>query len=144
VIPKHEEVNNLLVSKVMVLYTWSTVGMLTASALSFMLQSLGKTVVVTGSQIPCFETRNDGRDNLDARWSELPNCMINAVVEVGDSAKGNVELKVYNPSLSKKKGATIEMRKVSDFEYCHVEQLRNIIIQILSEKRYIWLEIFQL
>merc|ERR550539_812911 len=36
----------------------------TASALSFMLQNLGKTVVVTGSQIPCFETRSDGRDNI--------------------------------------------------------------------------------
>ena len=24
----------------------------------------GKTVVITGSQIPCFETRSDGRDNI--------------------------------------------------------------------------------
>ena len=29
-----------------------------------MLQNLGKTVVITGSQIPCFETRSDGRDNI--------------------------------------------------------------------------------
>jgi len=36
----------------------------TASALSFMLENLGKTVIVTGSQIPCFETRNDGLDNI--------------------------------------------------------------------------------
>lgn len=36
----------------------------TASALSFMLEHLGKPVIVTGSQIPCFETRSDGRDNL--------------------------------------------------------------------------------
>ena len=43
----------------------------TASALSFMLQNLGKTVVVTGSQIPCFETRSDGRDNI-IRLVELP------------------------------------------------------------------------
>ena len=35
-----------------------------ASALSFMLENLGKPVIVTGSQIPCFETRSDGRDNL--------------------------------------------------------------------------------
>jgi lysophospholipase len=36
----------------------------TASALSFMLEHLGKPVIITGSQIPCFETRSDGRDNF--------------------------------------------------------------------------------
>ena len=29
-----------------------------------MLESLGKPIIVTGSQIPAFETRSDGRDNL--------------------------------------------------------------------------------
>ncbi|XP_022224113.2 L-asparaginase-like [Drosophila obscura] len=36
----------------------------TASALSFMLYNLAKPVVVTGSQIPIYETRTDGRINL--------------------------------------------------------------------------------
>ncbi len=36
----------------------------TASALSFMLENLGKTVVITGSQIPLFEPRSDGRENF--------------------------------------------------------------------------------
>ena len=36
----------------------------TASALSFMLENLSKTVVVTGSQIPLNELRNDAVDNL--------------------------------------------------------------------------------
>ncbi|CAG2105883.1 unnamed protein product, partial [Medioppia subpectinata] len=36
----------------------------TASALSYMLENLGKTVVITGSQIPLFEPRSDGRENL--------------------------------------------------------------------------------
>ncbi|XP_074656799.1 L-asparaginase-like [Tubulanus polymorphus] len=36
----------------------------TASALSFMLEDLGKPVILTGSQIPIFETRCDGRDNF--------------------------------------------------------------------------------
>ena len=36
----------------------------TASALSFMLENLGKPVILTGSQIPIFETRSDGRDNF--------------------------------------------------------------------------------
>ena len=36
----------------------------TASALSFMLENLGKPVILTGSQIPLCEIRSDGRDNL--------------------------------------------------------------------------------
>ncbi len=36
----------------------------TASVLSFMLENLGKPVVLTGSQIPLCEVRSDGRDNL--------------------------------------------------------------------------------
>lgn len=36
----------------------------TTSALSFMLEGLRKTVIVTGSQIPISQTRNDGFDNL--------------------------------------------------------------------------------
>merc|ERR1719199_365380 len=36
----------------------------TASALSFMLENLAKTVVVTGSQIPLSQLRNDAIENL--------------------------------------------------------------------------------
>ncbi len=36
----------------------------TASALPFMLQGLSKPVVITGSQIPLCEVRNDARENL--------------------------------------------------------------------------------
>lgn len=36
----------------------------TASALSFMLENLRKPVILTGSQIPLCEIRNDARDNL--------------------------------------------------------------------------------
>lgn len=36
----------------------------TASALSFSLENLNKPVIITGSQIPLFEVRNDGLDNL--------------------------------------------------------------------------------
>ena len=36
----------------------------TASALSFMLEGLQKPVILTGSQIPLCEIRNDARDNL--------------------------------------------------------------------------------
>ena len=36
----------------------------TSSALSFMLCNLGKTIVLTGAQIPVAEVRSDGRENL--------------------------------------------------------------------------------
>ena len=36
----------------------------TASALSFMLENLGKAVILTGSQIPLSEVRNDAVDNV--------------------------------------------------------------------------------
>ncbi|KNE61692.1 L-asparaginase, type I [Allomyces macrogynus ATCC 38327] len=36
----------------------------TASALSFMLENLGKTVILTGSQVPLSEVRNDAIENL--------------------------------------------------------------------------------
>lgn len=36
----------------------------TSSALSYMLQDLGKTVVVTGAQVPMIEQRNDGQANF--------------------------------------------------------------------------------
>lgn len=36
----------------------------TAAALSFMLENLNKTVIVTGSQIPILEWKNDAVDNL--------------------------------------------------------------------------------
>jgi len=40
-----------------------------ASALSFMLENLKKPVILTGSQLPLFETRNDARENLiNALW----------------------------------------------------------------------------
>ncbi|KRX95090.1 L-asparaginase [Trichinella pseudospiralis] len=36
----------------------------TASALSFMFENLGKSIVLTGSQIPVCEVRSDGRENM--------------------------------------------------------------------------------
>ena len=59
---------------------------------------------------------------------------INATIEVHDKNgdKGNVDLKVYNPSLNKKKGATIEIRKISDSEYKYVEILKEHITKVLD------------
>ena len=57
--------------------------------------------------------------------------MTNAIVEVSieGGVKGNVEVKVHNKG---KKGATIELRKMSDFEYTQVELLKSIISILLD------------
>ncbi|MBQ4066596.1 MAG: asparaginase [Clostridia bacterium] len=57
----------------------------TASALSFSLENLQKPVIITGSQIPLFEVRNDGLDNLltsmmiagEGRIREVALCFAN-------------------------------------------------------------------
>lgn len=57
----------------------------TASALSFSLEELDKPVIVTGSQIPLFEVRSDGLDNLltsmliagEGRIREVALCFAN-------------------------------------------------------------------
>lgn len=57
------EVNYRLYDAFIVLHGTDTMAY-TASALSFMLENLGKTVIITGSQVPLNEFRNDAVDNL--------------------------------------------------------------------------------
>lgn len=51
----------------------------TASALSFMLENLGKPVIITGSQIPIAELRSDGQANLLNSLHLAANYPINEV-----------------------------------------------------------------
>lgn len=51
----------------------------TASALSFMLENLGKPVIVTGSQIPLAELRSDGQQNLLNALYVAANAPVNEV-----------------------------------------------------------------
>ncbi|KAI8799616.1 Asparaginase/glutaminase [Cladochytrium replicatum] len=57
------EVNYQLFDAVIILHGTDTMAY-TASALSFMLEDLGKTVILTGSQVPLTEVRNDAVDNV--------------------------------------------------------------------------------
>ena len=43
---------------------WQSLAAYSASALSFMLENLGKPVIFTGSQLPIGEPRTDGKENL--------------------------------------------------------------------------------
>ena len=62
------------------------------------------------------------------------NSSTNAIMEVMEkgATKGNVELKIHAPSVHRKKGATIEMRKMSGQEYSHVTTLKNAITSLLD------------
>lgn len=57
------EINYQLFDAFLILHGTDTMAY-TASALSFMLENLGKTVIITGSQVPLSEVRNDAVDNL--------------------------------------------------------------------------------
>lgn len=73
----------------------------TASALSFMLENLGKTVIITGSQIPIFETRTDGKDNFLGALIIAGNYPIPEVCVFFNSKlfRGNRVIKVSSASL---------------------------------------------
>ena len=88
-----------------------------------------KSLIVKGKQ---YNVAEGTMKMLDVTHKKA---MVIAIVEVsskGGSNKGNAELKVHNPSVNKKKGATIELRKISGFEYDHVDKLKCIITTILD------------
>ena len=67
----------------------------TASALSFMLENLGKPVVITGSQIPICELRSDGKDNIIAAMMIAAGGRVNEVCIYfrGELLRGNRAIK---------------------------------------------------
>ena len=90
----------------------------TSSALSYMLENLGKPVIVTGSQIPAFETRSDGRDNLVGALIIAGNFSIPEVTVYFNHKlmRGNRTVKVSPP-------ATPLLVSV----YCSVFTLRSVL-----------------
>ena len=67
----------------------------TASALSFMLENLGKPVIITGSQIPICELRSDGKDNIIAAMIIASSGKVNEVCIYfrGELLRGNRAIK---------------------------------------------------
>ena len=67
----------------------------TASALSFMLENLGKPVIITGSQIPLCEIRSDGKDNIIAAMMIASSGIVNEVCIYfrGELLRGNRAIK---------------------------------------------------
>lgn len=67
----------------------------TASALSFMLENLGKPVIITGSQIPICEIRSDGKDNIITAMMIASSGIVNEVCIFfrGELLRGNRAIK---------------------------------------------------
>ena len=65
----------------------------------------------------------------------VKKAMTNAIIEVELSPENiaNVEMKVYEQSTKKNKGATIELRKLPGSEYEHVERLKVILEKLLDD-----------
>ena len=59
----------------------------------------------------------------------------NAILQFreGGIERGDVELKVYDTNMDKKKGATIEIRKTSGSDYDYVEKLKEAVTCILDK-----------
>ncbi|PWN28607.1 asparaginase-domain-containing protein [Jaminaea rosea] len=74
----------------------------TASALSFLLENLGKTVIVTGAQVPLSELRNDAVENLLGALLLASSFIIPEVCLFFASTlyRGNRSSKVSNNALS--------------------------------------------
>ncbi len=98
----------------------------TASALSFMLENLGKPVIVTGSQIPLVELRSDGQSNLLNALHIAANYPINEVTLFFNNKliRGNRSTKAHadgfdafdSPNLPPLLEAGINIRVSNDIE----------------------------
>ena len=73
----------------------------TASALSFMIENLKKTIIITGAQIPIGETRNDALNNLLCSLTIAGHYLIPEVIVVFDNKilRGNRSTKFTTSSL---------------------------------------------
>ncbi|CAJ0581887.1 unnamed protein product, partial [Mesorhabditis spiculigera] len=73
----------------------------TSSALSFMMENLGKPVIITGSQIPVAEVRSDGMDNLIGALIMAGNFDVPEVCVYFNNKlmRGNRTLKMDNSAL---------------------------------------------
>lgn len=131
----------------------------TASALSFSLENLKKPVIITGSQIPLFEVRNDGLDNLltsmmiagEGKVKEVALCFANELYRGNRATKlSATDLHAFGspnyPPLAKI-GTKIsynemipERRNDNDFR---VQQLKKIPIGIIKVFPGIQFELFE-
>ena len=91
----------------------------TASALSFMLQNLGKPVVLTGSQIPLREPYNDARKNL-----------IMAIIFASSDTVNEVTIFFHDRLIRGCRAAKVNTSKLLAFDSPNLDPLAEIGINI--------------
>ena len=76
-----------------------------------------------------------GNDKFKIAQASKKKGVVNCTVILNSENEdtGKADLKVYEPSKNKKKGATIEIRKISDFEFSYVEKLSQMIAFLLDQ-----------
>ncbi|XP_023340125.1 L-asparaginase isoform X4 [Eurytemora carolleeae] len=99
----------------------------TSSALSFMLENLGKTIIVTGSQIPCFETRSDGRDNI-----------VGALILAGNYCIPEVSVYFNHKLMRGNRTVKVSSGSLHAFESPNLPPLATVGINISVDYRSLW------
>ena len=99
----------------------------TSSALSFMLENLGKPVIVTGSQIPAFETRSDGRDNL-----------VGALIMAGNYCIPEVTVYFNHKLLRGNRTVKVSAGSLHAFESPNCSPLASVGISIQVDNKAVW------
>ena len=90
-----------------------------ASALSFLLQDLGKPVIFTGSQVPLIELRTDARENL-----------INSLLLAADCGVPEVGLLVRNRLLRGNRSTKVSASHFMAFDSPNYAELANISVEL--------------
>uniref|UniRef100_A0A8D2J6X4 asparaginase n=1 Tax=Varanus komodoensis TaxID=61221 RepID=A0A8D2J6X4_VARKO len=105
----------------------------TAAALSFMCENLGKTIVLTGSQVPIYELRNDGRANL-----------LGALLIAGLFVIPEVCLYFYNKLYRGNRVIKVDADSFNAFSSPNLPPLANAEVDITNNIHIIWVSEFQL
>ncbi|XP_077094422.1 L-asparaginase 1-like isoform X2 [Siphateles boraxobius] len=99
----------------------------TSSALSFMCENLGKPVIVTGSQLPIYQLRTDGRDNL-----------LVALLLAGQFNIPEVGLYFYQKLYRGNRVTKVDCASFNAFTSPNLPPLADVEIDIKINKDIIW------
>jgi lysophospholipase len=97
----------------------------TASALSFMLENLGKPVILTGAQVPLSELRSDARDNL-----------LEALIMAGSGHYGIPEVMLYfnNKLLRGNRSIKVNSSSFDAFDSPNIAPLVSVGVEVTIQR----------
>ncbi|XP_050434885.1 L-asparaginase [Adelges cooleyi] len=99
----------------------------TASALSFMFENLGKTVIITGAQLPVFDLRSDGNDNF-----------VNSLLIAGNYNIPEVTIFFHNKLLRGNRTVKVDSENFDAFDSPNMPPLASVGIDINVSFRQIY------